>query len=257
MTASSGPSRAEARLLPCPWRLVEPPPLPPLRWAPLPEPRQPLVLCLDRREPLPEGVREALAGSLSPREQQRRAALRQPADQERFLRGRGALRQLLAAWLGRAPAAVPIEVGPHGKPRCPAGPEFNVSHSGELILLALHPSRPVGVDVEQARPDLDWRPIAQRVLPPAEAGALERIAAREGAGAAADGFLAAWCRLEARLKARGDGLPGLGDPRQRQEADAAEVTLWDVAVPPGYRAAVALMDRPAVAAAGCPPDPPG
>jgi 4'-phosphopantetheinyl transferase len=126
----------------------------------------PWVLVLQRAEPLPVALRDALADSLSAAERQRLDALRQPADRERFLLGRGALRRLLGAWLALPPAAVPIEVGPHGKPGCPGGPEFNLSHSGDLILLALHPSRPVGVDVEQARPDLDWRPIARRVLPP-------------------------------------------------------------------------------------------
>ena len=145
---------------------------------------------------------------------------------------------------------MPIGVGAHGKPCCNGGPEFNLSHSGDLILLALHPSRPVGVDVEQARPDLDWRPIARRVLPAAETEALERLAAGGVSSAAADGFLRAWCRLEAGLKARGLGLAGLGDSPQG-------LMVWEVAVPAGYRAAVALMAHPAAAAGACPPDPPG
>lgn len=236
------------------WRLAEQSSPPPLalpggvRAAQLAGP--PLVLALDRREPLPEGLRQALVASLAPAERQRLDALRQLADRERFLQGRAALRLLLGAWLALPPAAVPIEAGPHGKPHCPGGPPFNVSHSGDLILLALHPSRPVGVDVEQARPDLDWRPIARRVLPPAEAVALERLAAGDGASAAADGFLVAWCRLEAGLKARGLGLAGLGDPPQG-------LSVWDVAVPAGYRAAVALMAHSAAAPGACPPDPPG
>jgi 4'-phosphopantetheinyl transferase len=208
------------------------------------------VVALDRREILPEALRQALAASLAPAERQRLEALRQLADRERFLRGRAALRLLLGAWLALPPAAVPIEVGPHGKPHCPGGPQFNLSHSGDLILLALHPSRPVGVDVELPRPDLDWRPIARRVLPAAEAEALERLAAGDGGSAAADRFLGAWCRLEAGLKARGLGLAGLGDPPQG-------LTVWDVAVPAGYRAAVALTAHPAAAPGVCPPDPPG
>lgn len=240
-------------LVPCPWRLVDPPPVAPFPAVPGRVP-VPWVLVLQRAEPLPVALRDALADSLSAAERQRHDALRQPADRERFLLGRGALRRLLGAWLALPPAAVPIEVGPHGKPGCPGGPEFNLSHSGDLILLALHPSRPVGVDVEQARPDLDWRPIARRVLPPAEAQALERRAALEGGGAAADAFLTAWCRLEARLKAGGEGLLGLGDPRHPREAG---LVLWEVTVPAGYRAAVALMDRPAGAPGVCPPDPPG
>jgi 4'-phosphopantetheinyl transferase len=225
--------RPEAPLLPYPWRLAEAlsPPAPALPGGP------PLVVALDRREILPEALRQALAASLAPAERQRLEDLRQLADRERFLRGRAALRLLLGAWLALPPAAVTIEAGPHGKPHCPAAPPFNVSHSGDLILLALHPSRPVGVDVEQGRPDLDWRPIARRVLPPAEAEALDRLAASDGGSAAADRFLVAWCRLEAGLKARGLGLAGLGEP-------SAGLALWDVVVPAGYRAAVALTAPP-------------
>jgi phosphopantetheinyl transferase len=48
------------------------------------------------------------------------------------------------------PEAVSIPTGLHCKPNCSGGPSFNLSHSGYLVLLALHPSRPVGVDVEAA-----------------------------------------------------------------------------------------------------------
>ena len=251
--------QAGAVHVPFPWRLVDPPPVPPFSRAtaaadPVPAP---WVLALQRVEALPEALRESLAASLSPVERQRHDALRQPADRQRFLLGRGALRLLLGAWLELPPPAVPIEAGLHSKPRCPGGPEFNLSHSGDLILLALHPSRPVGVDVERARPDLDWRPIARRVLPLEEAEALERRAALEGASAAAAAFLTAWCRLEARLKARGDGLSGLNDPPHQREAREAGLALWDVTVPAGYRAAVALMGPPAAGAAVGPPDPQG
>ena len=224
-------------LIPVPWRLLEPPPDPP----PL---QEPLLLSLDVRDPLPDPVRADLAASLVPVEQQRWEALRLPEDRERFLRGRGGLRRLLGAWRDEPPEAVPIGAGAHGKPCCTGGPEFNLSHSGDLILLALHRERAVGVDVEQLRPGLAWRPIARRVLPPVEWQALEALAtAAEQEAAeqeAAEAFLLAWCRLEARLKAQGLGLAGLDNHRQGPSADDAGLHLWDVAVPAGYQAAVAL-----------------
>ena len=36
-----------------------------------------------------------------------------------------------------------------GKPFLPNGPFFNISHSGEYAVLAMHPSREVGVDIER------------------------------------------------------------------------------------------------------------
>ena len=211
------------------------------------DPPLPGLLRIDRRDGLSAPVLAELAASLSAPERRHHDALRRPDDRERFLLGRGGLRRLLAAWLAIDPAAVALETGPYGKPHCPGGPQFNLSHAGDLILLAVHPSRPVGVDVERLRPDLHWRPLARRVLPAAECAALEA-----GEADAAAAFLAAWCRLEARLKARGEGLAGLARLRTEAEAEAGagagaeEVEqVWDVAVPDGYRAAVALRARPA------------
>lgn len=237
-------------LVPLHWRLEAPPP--PLRREA--GATTPAVLRLDRRDPLPPALAADLFASLDARERQRHGALRQPADQERFLRGRGGLRRLLGAWLGLPAAAVPLAVGPHGKPHCPGGPQFNVSHSGDQILLAVHVCRPVGVDVEHSRPDLDWRPIARRTLAPEILARLEALPEERGP----DGFLGEWCRLEARLKALGTGLWGLETLEQRPEPE-----LWELAVPEGYRGAVALAPatglrgRPGAGAAPHGESPPG
>lgn len=249
------PSRSLLR--PHPWRPGDSPPPPPQVTA------QPLLLLIDRRAPLAPARHDALLASLSAAERQRLAAYRRPADQQRFLLARSALRQLLGHWLERPPGAVAMETGPHGKPRCAGAPAFNLSHSGDLILLGFHPHREVGVDVERARPELDWRPIARQVFPPAAAAALESLPA----GSQAQAFLRAWCRLEARLKACGEGLAGLERLRQPTPGGAAGTsdplgsdTLWDVAVPTGYAAAAALERRfrapPAAAAGACHPSPP-
>lgn len=227
------PFSSPALLVPRPWGLGDPPPPPPGATA------QPLLLLLDRRDPLAAAAHRALFATLSAAERQRHAAYRQRADQERFLTARVALRRLLGHWLGQPPAAVTLEVVSGGKPRCPDGPEFNLSHSGDLILLAFHGGGEVGVDVERARPDLDWRPIARRVFPAALTAALEQLPPRERDGA----FLRAWCRLEARLKVRGEGLASLERLRQEAPVTLAPENLWDVAVPPGYAAAVALETR--------------
>ncbi|MEO1002313.1 MAG: 4'-phosphopantetheinyl transferase superfamily protein [Cyanobacteria bacterium J06638_7] len=174
------------------------------------------------------------AASLSPAEQQRHVAYRLAADRDRFLLGRGLVRALLGRWLHIAAADVAIEFGPHGKPRCPGGPEFNVSHSGDLILLALHPTRPVGVDVEQHRPALDWPPIARRVFSSAQVEALMHRPPAEQAQA----FLQGWCLLEAGLKASGLGFAGHGAASAPAQPP---LKRWSVALPPGYCGALALL----------------
>jgi hypothetical protein len=93
------------------------------------------------------------------------------------------------------------------------------------------------VDVERLRPDLDWHPIARRTLAAAELAALEALPADRQA----EGFLRAWCRLEARLTASGEGLAGLGRLRaEPQPVLSAAAGLWEVRLPPDYAAAVAL-----------------
>lgn len=273
MAAQPAAAAATAALQPRPWRLTDDPPEASALPSSSDPAAPPLLLRLDRCVPLPPPLIQHLEASLSSQEQERHGAYRRADDRQRFLIGRGALRRLLGHWLELPPQAVPLATAPHGKPVCPGGPAFNVSHSGDLILLALHPLRPVGVDVERLRPGLDWEPIARRMLTPAE----REILAGLPAGERPQAFLAAWCRLEARLKARGDGLAGLEQLRRETlvsaaadapsgaavrrpdpggpagwsrpgwcRGDEAAATaeqpeaIWDVAVPDGYRAAAAL-----------------
>ena len=139
------------------------------------------------------------------------------------------------------PHTIRLEASAHGKPWCslPGAPAFNVSHSGDLILLAFHATAEVGVDVEQARVHLPWEPIAERCFSPGEVAELRALPLAEQASA----FLAAWCRLEARVKASGVGLAGKGAEAPDAPPPPA-LRLWDVGVPAGYRAAVALLANP-------------
>lgn len=210
--------------------------------------RPPLLLQLDRRR----WMRRSLADSpllawLTPEERQQAERLRQPQDRERHLLGRAGLRRVLGVWRRQPPHSVPLRSGTHGKPFCPGGPQFNLSHSGDLILLAFHPAWPVGVDVEQLRPQLEWRPLAARLLGAAECRQLESLPA----SAQPQAFLQAWCRLEARLKAPGLGLAGL-EALRRQEERAGELErgrvaqhgperLWDLELPTGYCGALACL----------------
>ena len=214
------------------WQLDDPPPSQPATAS------VPWLVQLDGRAPLSGSTRQHLLSSLAPTERQRLGALRHPADQERFLRARAGLRLLLARSLGCPAAGVTIETGPHGKPFCPAGPWFNISHSGDLILLALHPGHRVGVDVERLRPGLAWAAIARRVLREDEQRLLEQLPleARE------QGFLSLWCALEAELKAAGTGFSGLSRRRCGHPADAAQdIRRWSLVLPPGYLGAAVLL----------------
>ena len=231
----------------------------PLEWIPAPAeatvlsdrlPRRsaeaPLVLRIDRRAAAVQRCLAELAPLLSDEERRRLERFRRREDRERFLLGRGGLRLCLAGLLGEDPGRLRLAATSAGKPFLADAdgraqehaPLFNISHSGDLILLALHGLHPGGVDVERRRPQRDWRPIARRCLEP---DALARIESLEPA-AQALGFLEAWCALEASLKASGSGLAG---PRP----GSLPCRLWPVELPADYRGAVALTDRAGGAAA--------
>jgi len=151
---------------------------------------------------------------------------------------RALLRELLGRYLGRAPEAVELALGEHGKPRLAGAQpqlEFNLSHSGELALVAVAaPGRPVGVDVEEVkRRGGDLAAVAARVLYPAEAAAIAAAPAEERAAL----FFPAWARYEARLKCGGGGIGG-GPPSWPLRV--AELDLG-----PGYAGAVALAGEQA------------
>ncbi len=161
------------------------------------------------------------------------------ADQVRVLRlpsgdrdeaGR-ALRDILATYLEISPDAVRTVEGPHGKPELGGAAghlRFNLSHSGDLGLVAVVRDRDVGVDVERIDPRRDVLALAERAL-----GADGAAAVR--AAPAADRpvvFNRAWARREAVAKCAGTGLstPPPDAPRQVIDLDVGE----------GYAAAVAV-----------------
>lgn len=223
-------------------------PLPPVAAATSP----PALLLVDRRDAL-DRWRPGFCDSLSPQEHQRMQRYRRPEDRDRFLIGRGVLRLLLGRILARPPGQLRLGQSSRGKPFLladPAGadqpqalPRFNLSHSGDLLLFALHPCREVGVDLEQVREGIDWLPIARRCLAEDQRLRIERSPPRDRPAE----FFRQWCRLEARLKLSGVGLAGM-DPSGSGDGRAGKTILWDVQLPAGYRGAVAMEDP---RAAGC------
>lgn len=145
-------------------------------------------------------------GILSSREIARAARYRRRA-RRRFVARRVFLRRALGAHLGIPPGAVELRPGARGKPALvsPGGrrpPDFNLSHSRGLALLAVAPRGPVGVDVERLRRIPDAEEIARRFFAPVEAEAV--LAAEEEERMRS--FLALWTLKEAVLKALGCGL---------------------------------------------------
>ncbi|MFI5232953.1 MAG: 4'-phosphopantetheinyl transferase family protein [Gemmatimonadales bacterium] len=114
---------------------------------------------------------------------------------------------------------------------------FNVSHSGDVLLVALSRTAEVGVDVERVRVVPEWRKIADRMF---DARTRDQLHADIAAGdAEGDAFVRHWCRLEAAVKATGAGLFGA----RPENAPTRIVDLPSLPLPAGparYHGAIAI-----------------
>lgn len=190
---------------------------------PVPAPQGGLIWLVDLRQPDadPEQV-------LSAAEQARASRFRFERDARRYRVSHLALRHILATQLNCHPAQLQFETGIHGKPRLATSSwHFNLSHSDDWALIALHPHHPIGVDLECGHPISDWATLAQQNYTPSENEALRALPADEQAL----GFLRCWTRKEACLKALGSGL--LIEPHGFEAGIHPAAARVGVAVPQG------------------------
>jgi 4'-phosphopantetheinyl transferase len=153
------------------------------------------------------GTVAALTEYLAPGGQERAARFRHADDVRRYRVARGALRALLARYLGEDPGAIRFVYGTHGKPAL--APEFahvdlqfNLSHSGDVALAAFCVGRSIGVDLERADRTVDALALAGRYGSVRERAVLEAL----DPGARSRHFIELWTCKEAWLKATGLGI---------------------------------------------------
>src|SRR5215469_5528851 len=144
---------------------------------------------------------------LSTDERERMARFRFEPDREDFAFARGMLRTLLGHYLGIAPAEVRFSLLLHGKPSLAlphraSRVQFNLSHSLGYVLVALCLDRPLGVDVERLRADLEIEDLAAKFFSSAEAQEIRSLPMEQRRRA----FFHCWTRKESLLKAWGGGL---------------------------------------------------
>jgi 4'-phosphopantetheinyl transferase len=156
---------------------------------------------------MPERERDLLEASLSVEERARASRFRHSVDRSRFVAAHGALRAILGRCLGVEPSCLRFSYGRFGKPALSGPPgassvEFNLSHSGDLALVAASFGRRLGIDLERIDASRSGQEIAERFFSPREIAALRSFPRERQT----DAFFACWTRKEAYLKARGDGL---------------------------------------------------
>jgi 4'-phosphopantetheinyl transferase len=153
----------------------------------------------------PPAPQATLRRFLSEDERRRADRLLFQADRDRALVARGVSRLLLASYFSIPPAAVEFAFGAQGKPvlaHSSSGIEFNVSHSGDWVLIGITHRCAIGVDVERIRPLDDLDALIRQFLAPGEASSIRALPVERRLEA----FFRCWTRKEAYVKALGSGL---------------------------------------------------
>jgi 4'-phosphopantetheinyl transferase len=176
-------------------------------------------------------------------------------DRRQYTVAHAALRTVLANYTGIPPREIVFHTNQFGKPGISLPAEkaeirFNLSHSGEMALIAVSAGGDVGVDVEMVDPERAEVEIACRYFSSREFTKFVYLPLPERPAA----FFRCWTRKEAFIKGKGMGLsldlslfdvalaPGEAPLLAASRHDPSDVNRWrlhDINVGPGYSAALA------------------
>lgn len=137
---------------------------------------------------------DKLFSVLSPAEQIKSNRFHKEADQIRYATTRHALRVILSKFTRTPPELIEFHQTGNKKPAI-NGLEFNVSHSGNLILIGVSASA-LGIDVEYVNPDFDFSTLINTCF-----NVEEQLHVKSP-----EDFYLLWTRKEALLKNTGEGL---------------------------------------------------
>ncbi|MCR9144783.1 MAG: 4'-phosphopantetheinyl transferase superfamily protein [bacterium] len=209
---------------------------------------------------------ERLAATLADDELKRAGEYMQEKDRRTSIIARGLLRTRLSAYTGVPARELRFATIGNGKPVLAPGSaglrqartplHFNISHSGEGILLGFTRLAEIGVDIEAADRNIDdLFGIAENFFAAGETAALKGLDPERQR----PGFLNCWTRKEAFIKVHGEGLsrdlnsfevelhPD-APPRllrlDGSEAAARRYMLQAVDPEPAYVAAICLPAKP-------------
>lgn len=152
-----------------------------------------------------ENLRDEEKNLLNTEEQTRANRYHFERHRRRFTVARSKMRKILAAYLSieTKASALQFETNDHGKPMLlsHSGLEFNLSHSGDMALLAVGKEFPMGIDLEffSGRP---YQGIAKNLFSEQELEAFMKLPDFYKPQA----FFHVWAQKEAFIKAYGMGL---------------------------------------------------
>ncbi|MCF6204348.1 MAG: 4'-phosphopantetheinyl transferase superfamily protein [Methylococcaceae bacterium] len=128
---------------------------------------------------------------------------------QKYINTRGILRLILASYLDCNPQQIPIEKGEYGKPYIPEQLEksvhFNVSHTGNKLVIVVSNCSEVGVDIEQCKNRKSLPGLVEKCFSDKEANYWNTLPEEQKVNM----FFRFWVRKEAFVKTVGRGI-GLG-----------------------------------------------
>jgi 4'-phosphopantetheinyl transferase len=185
-------------------------------------------------------VADAVASCLDDDERARAGRFKVEHAAVLYTAAHGALRVILGRCLDRAPDELRFDIAGTGKPFLVGDPSlrFNLSHSGELAVVAVAHEREVGVDVEVRRPVTRADGVARRIMTSDELARYQSLPTEERS----DFLLWVWARKEALVKASGEGIRASLRSLACEPTTTDRFGVVDLDVP-GYAAAVAAEGR--------------
>ena len=195
---------------------------------------------------------------LSADEKERASRLIFERDRMRFVISRTAMRGILSEYLGIAPHEISFSYSSNGKPELAlrfreSGIKFNLSHSGELALLAVARDLCVGIDIEFIDENLAMNEMAL-LGSQQESIVLSNFPSEQKSEA----FFKWWTRKEAFTKMLGVGLSlpldsfdvafgpkssGALPPSDGVRAEPENFSIYDIPVLEKYAAALAVEGK--------------
>ena len=138
---------------------------------------------------------------LNEQEREKAGRFRRESDRYSSIAARGGLRILLGGYGKRPADEILFAYSENGKPHMEnSSISFNVSHSGDWVVIAVGRDREIGVDIELIKPEMEVGSIAKRYYLPEEFAALETAENPQVM------FFRQWVRKEAYVKASGSTL---------------------------------------------------
>lgn len=152
-------------------------------------------------------IDERYLSTLSLDEKERAKRFLKLEDTSRYIWHHATLRQVISRYLNLQPQEIMFHNSPLGKPALNETLHrdkltFNMSHSGDIMLIALTSERQIGIDVELIRSIPDMSRMVDLYFTRSERSWYSALPESEKILA----FFSAWTRKEAFLKAIGEGL---------------------------------------------------